>query len=302
MDFYNEYQYVVDSGLILMIMALSQYVLFKAGIFSLAPIGLQALSAYTCALLQVVGGWDPVSSALVAIAGATVVAFLLALPISRLRGVYQAVATLAFVVVVQSLPLLFPALTGGTGGVNGIPHTVETPTLLISLLVALVGLSLLNRSRVGTAFEAVRLDEVAAASHGVPIVRFQVLASTVSGVLAGLAGVLLADSSFSIFPETFGFQAVVNLLTYVVIGGVALIAGPLIGTAVLVALPEVVRFIGDQRAVVNGLLLVVAVLLFPDGVSAALLNGWRALTARWRAGRAPETAESLPTHKGVGSR
>lgn len=121
LDLYYAYQLLIDSALIAAVLSLSQFVVLKAGVFSIAPVGLQAIAAYTTAILQVQQGVNAWLAGAVGVVLSVIVSLLLALPLARLRGVFQAIATLSFVIVVQSLVLVFDGLTGGPVGINGIP-------------------------------------------------------------------------------------------------------------------------------------------------------------------------------------
>lgn len=279
-DFYTRYQFLIEPGMISAILALSQFIVLKAGVFSVAPVGLAAISGYTTAILQLDHGVNPWTSMVVGITAAVAVSLLLAIPLAHLRGIFQAIATLSFVIVVQSSILVFGEITGGPSGLNGIPKTQTTASVSLLLLGSIVFCALVGRSRVGKAFDALRQDEIAAASHGIAVFRFQLAAFAISGVLAGLSGALTANYSYSLVPEQFSFQTVVSVLTFVVIGGVARLPGPILGTMVLLALPEFVRPLEGQRLIVNGLLLIAISIYLPRGLYDSAVNWLRYNRAR----------------------
>jgi branched-chain amino acid transport system permease protein len=246
--------------------ALGQYIVLRAGVFSVANAGIAAIGAYLAAILTKTYGWSvPLSLAAATLAGIAV-ALLLSIPLARLRGVYQAIATLAFVQIVLSLNLWAEPLTGGAMGFNGIPKAVGTVTLFVALAVTAYVMVAINITRIGRAFDAIRQDEAMAASLGVSVVRHQALAFAVSGAVAGLFGGLEAFHSYALEPNQFGFSFLVAVLSYVVLGGRRSVIGPLVGTAILLALPEVARPLAENRMLVYGLLLMAVIAYLPRGV------------------------------------
>ena len=196
----------------------------------------------------------------------TLVALLLSWPLARLRGVYQAIATLAFVQVVLSLNVYSERFTGGAMGMNGIPKVVSTGTLFISLLVTLYIIWAISRTRLGRAFDAIRQDEMVAASLGASVRYYQSVAFAISGAIAGYFGAMEAFNTYTIEPQRFGFDFLVAALTYVVFGGRRSIWGPVVGAAVLIALPELARPLAEYRTLVYGLIMIVVMAHLPRGV------------------------------------
>jgi branched-chain amino acid transport system permease protein len=138
--------------------------------------------------------------------------------------------------------------------------------LLISVAVAIYLVASLNNSRTGRAFDAIRQDEAVAVSLGVAISRYQLLAFALSGALAGYFGALEAFHVYSLEPNQFGFPFLVAVFSYVVLGGRHSVWGPVVGTAVLVALPELSRPLADYRMLVYGLLLILVINFMPRGI------------------------------------
>jgi branched-chain amino acid transport system permease protein len=255
--------------------ALGQYIVLRAGVFSVANAGLTAIGAYLAAELTVkLGVHYAASIAAAALAG---MAFSLALswPLARLRGVYQAIATLAFVQIVLSVNVYAESWTGGAMGMNGIPKLVGTGTLLVAVGAALYAMTAINSTRLGRAFDAVRQDEAVAVSLGLSVRRCQSIAFALSGALAGLFGGLEAFHGYALEPNQFGFSFLVAVLSYVVLGGRRSIAGPVVGTAVLVALPEIFRPLEEYRMLVYGALLIAVIAYLPSGIADTLLDHLR---------------------------
>jgi branched-chain amino acid transport system permease protein len=260
------YQPLIDLFLLHSGLALAQYLVLRAGVFSIANAGLTAIGAYLAAGLTLKAGWPPALTMVLGAVAGMLVSMLLSLPLARLRGVYQAIATLAFVQVVLSLNVYSESLTGGAMGMNGIPKVVSTWTLLIALAGTLYIVWAINQTRLGRAFDAIRQDETVAASLGTSVRYYQTVAFALSGGIAGFYGGLEAFHSYSIEPSRFGFEFVVAILSYVVLGGRRSIWGPVVGTAVLLALPELARPLADYRTLVYGLIMVLVMGYLPRGV------------------------------------
>lgn len=260
------YQPLVDLFLLHSGLALGQYIVLRAGVFSVANAGLTAIGAYLSAWLTLKAGVHPALAVVAGTIAGTLVAMLLSWPLARLRGVYQAIATLAFVQVVLSLNVYSERFTGGAMGMNGIPKVVSTGTLLIALVATLYIMWSINRTRLGRAFDAIRQDETVAASLGTSVRYYQTVAFALSGAIAGFFGGLEAFHSYSIEPGRYGFDFLVAVLSYVVLGGRRSIWGPVVGTAVLLALPELARPLAEYRTLVYGLIMVAVMGYMPRGV------------------------------------
>jgi branched-chain amino acid transport system permease protein len=274
-DFFAGYQALFNAILLNCGLALSQYLVLRAGVFSVATAGLAAIGAYTAGLSALRLGLPSVVGLLAALLAGAVASAILSIPLARLRGVFQAIATLAFVQIVLSIALWATPLTGGATGLNGIPKTVGTGHLVVLLAVVLYVLASLGRSGLGRAFDAIRQDETVAVSLGVSVVRHHALAFALSGGIAGLTGGLMAYHNYSVVPEDFGFAMLVAVLAYVVLGGRQAVAGPVVGAVILTALPEIARPLADNRLIVHGALLMLAITYLPQGIVDSLRATWR---------------------------
>lgn len=265
-DFFIAYRPVVDLFLIHAGLAYSQYIVLRAGAFSVAVPGLAAIGAYATAILTVRHGFHPAISIAIGTVMATLVSLLLSVPLARLRGVYQAIASLAFVQIVLSLNLYAQDLTGGAMGFTGIPKLIYTGELLVALVVVLYVIASIDATRLGRAFDAIRQDEAVAASLSISVTHTQMTAFAVSGAIAGLFGGLSSLHGYALEPNEFGFGMLITILTYVVFGGRRSVAGPIVGTAMLVALPEIARPLQENRLLVYGLLMMAVIAFMPRGV------------------------------------
>jgi len=266
-DFFFTYESLFDLILVNALLAMSQYVVLRAGVFSLGTAGFAALGAYGCALLVTRAGWPPALAIAAGMAIGTAASVLLALPLSRLRGVFQAVATLAFVQIVLSATQNWVELTNGALGINGIPKVVGLGTLTVVTLLVVAFLVAMGRFSFGRALDVIREDETVAVSLGISVPRYHRIAFIMSGALAGLAGGLHACNSYTITPGEFGFQMLVNVLAMVVLGGRTSVWGALAGAAILSTLPELFRVFADYRNMVQGVLMMLVIVYLPRGVA-----------------------------------
>lgn len=274
-NFFYTYQSLFDHILVYALLAMSQYVVLRAGVFSLGTAGFAALGAYGTALLITKAGWPPVAAILAGTLLGTIASALLALPLSRLRGVFQAVATLALVQIVLSANQNWVSLTNGALGVNGIPKVASTPILLAIVVVVVFLLVAMGRYSIGRAWDVIREDETVAVSLGISVPYYHRIAFIISGALAGLGGALQATSSYAITPNEFGFSMLVAALTMVVLGGRTTVWGALVGAAILTSLPELFRVFADYRNVVQGILLMLVIVYLPRGVADTVMGRLR---------------------------
>ena len=248
-----------------MLLALSVWVTLYAGQLTLGNAAFMAIGAYVSALLgRHLGTSFPIALAVGALSAAAL-AVPLGLTVFRLRGVYLAIATLAFGEVVRVVLLATP-ITGKGQGLNGIPPTTELWHIYVSVLVVAYVLWRTQGSTVGRAWAAIREDELAAASQGIAVRRYKLAAFVVGALVAAWAGGLSAHVTFSIDPSDFAFTKAVQILVFAVVGGVPNVLGPLLGAALLTSLPELLRPLKDARDVFQGLVLLVVIIYLPRGL------------------------------------
>ena len=243
------------------------------GQLSIGHVGLLAIGAYGFAVLAGTHGWSP-WLALAACGGlGGLCGLLLGLPSLRLPGFYFAMATMAFALIVSELSLSLSSITGGGVGlpVPGFPAPFDSPEGFYELLLALAAAATwltwnVARSMWGRALVAIRDNPVAAESVGVPVFRLKLLVFVVSGVAAGVGGAVFAALQSYITPDTFVFELGLFFFVCIIIGGRGSILGPLAGTVVLTALPELVAPLAKLGNLFYGLLLLAVVLLLPEGI------------------------------------
>lgn len=266
MSFFVAYQPVFDQVLVYSILAYSQYVVMRAGVFSVATVGIAAIGAYCTAILTVRYGVSPLAATAAATILGSLAGVLIAIPLARLRGIYQAMVTIAMVKVIGSLIMYFEGLTGGVLGFNNIPKSYGTWFYVLICLAVIVLLYRLFKTGAGRAFDAIRQEETVALSLGISVRRHHTLAFAISGALAGLGGDFIAHFGRSLFPAQFGFELLTEVLAFVILGGITTILGPLVGTAILVVLPEFARPLSDNTLLFYGAVLVIVMIYLPHGV------------------------------------
>jgi branched-chain amino acid transport system permease protein len=265
-NFWSVYSNVVLSLGTNALLALSIWLTLSCGMLAMANAAFMGIGAYTSALLTMNAGAPfPVAIA-GGMAAPAVVAFLIGKPTLRLSGVYLAMATLAFGEVVRIVILNTESWTGGALGLNGIPQSTEWWHMALAVALTLFVLARLRRSKIGRAFEAIKEDETAAGLMGIDVDGHKMLAFVLGAAIAGLAGTLNAHLTFFIGPSEFGFDRGVEILTMTILGGINSLFGPVVGSAIITLLPELLRGLKDYRAVFNGLILVVIVLFLPKGL------------------------------------
>jgi branched-chain amino acid transport system permease protein len=282
--FYQTYQSTIAYVGINSLLALSVYTSLSCGQLALGSSGFAAIGAYAAALLTVRAGWPFPLVLLAAVALPALVAVPLGLPVLRLKGVFLAIATIAFGEVVR-LGLVNWEYVKGAQGIVAIPQKTALWMIYAALAAALFLLGRLRGSKWGFALEAIREDEPAARTMGIPAARYKLAMLALGAALAGLAGAFEAHLTFMVAPNGFTFGRVVEMLVFAVVGGVQVYWGPMVGAAFLTVLPEVLRELaprvgiepGPLRLMVNGLVLLAVILFLPSGLVSLprRLRAWR---------------------------
>lgn len=281
-NFYAIYGSVINFMGINALLALSLYVTLSAGLLSLGNAAFAGIGGYVAGILTTKLGAPYPVSLLAGTLAAGLAGLLLGLPVLRLRGVFLAMATLAFGEVVRIAALNLD-ITGGAMGLIGLPVKTHTWTIFLALAAAAYLMARLAQARLGWALTSIREDETAAASMGVNLTLTKTTAFTLGAMLAGLAGAMYAHLNYLITPGEFGFSIAVNLLMYNIVGGTRVWYGPILGAGLLTALPELLRALGvtagPLRMGLNGLILLLVILFLPRGL-ADIFTRRRAAPAR----------------------
>jgi branched-chain amino acid transport system permease protein len=247
------------------LLALSMYVVLAVGQLSLGQAAFMGLGAYSSALMTMSLGWPFWAVLPLSVVAPVLFALAIGVPTLRLSGVYLAIATIGLGEVLRAVYINVDVF-GGALGLSGIPEQADDTMIYGLLVAAIVAFWLVGRSGIGRAMEAMREDETAAAVMGVNLLRYKMGALIASAALAGLAGCLNAHVSSFIGPTEYGFEPAVTILSYALLGGIATPLGPVLGAVILTLLPELLRGLSDLRLVLNGVIIVVAVLFLPGGL------------------------------------
>jgi branched-chain amino acid transport system permease protein len=286
LDLFDVYAFLVRDSLVLVLVCLSIYVMFNAGLFAVPQIGFMAVGAYTAAILSNDLGFPLVVTLPASLLCGAVCGLLLGGVLARLNGVYLAIATIGFSEMVR-VTIRNLHITGGPVGLAGIERSLNDLVVVGLPLAVVVGLLLVNRTRHGGAFTAMREDPLMAAHQGVNVRRYRTVLFVMSGALAGLAGGMQVHLNGFVEPSGFSFQLLVLLLTAVIIGGMTRVAGPLLGALVVFGLGEVLRDFASYRNMLNGALIVAVIAFAPEGISAPLQAWGRKALSRVRPAAGP---------------
>ncbi|MEU6860239.1 branched-chain amino acid ABC transporter ATP-binding protein/permease [Glycomyces sp. NPDC046736] len=258
------------------ILAYSFHVVLMAGQLNLGQAGFASLGAYVSTLIvptePLFGSLSPVLIGIPVgafVGGAA--AFLVGLPVLRLRGVFLAIGTIAFGEMVR----VFMNNAEWTNGALGVRVdkwvTVDFAWIIVAVLAYLFWR--LGPSRIGRAFAAVREDELAASSMGVNVVRTRMTSFVASGAIAGVYGVMFLYFFGRITPTTFDFSLTVDGLVTAVLGGYLVFFGPILGAGFFTAVPELQKALGVEAGWVDpfitAVILLIVILFLPGGLSTA---------------------------------
>ena len=269
---------------------------------SLGQAGIYALGAYTVGVLTVKYDWPLFATMGAAVVSSAIVGVVLAYPSVRVRGVYLAVVTIAFGLIVQNVVIDWRTVTGGTLGISNIPRAnlgfgpLDTTGLYTLIAGIMFAAFLLHHnliySRYGRAMHAVAQSETAASSLGINPANQRVFAFVISAVYAGIAGALYAYLNRYVNPDTFSFSDSIRFLLMVILGGSGTTLGPLIGAGILTWIPNLLQAFGKWQLFVYGALLAAVIFLMPKGIIGTLNSWLRALMSRSR--NQQQSAEPWP--------
>ena len=275
------------------LLGLSAYVVILTGQISLAQAGFYALGAYSAGAATALWGWPIVPAILLGAVVGGFFGFLVGFPALRVRGLFLVIATLAFTEIVRMVFLnlkytirvgdrtIGPAAGEGFRGItyyfehgwSGL-HILGFTWLFVAAV--LLGLWLMDRSRAGAVLRAVGEDELAASSVGISLTAAKVSAMTLGGFVAGMAGALYAHYASYVSQEDFGVLLATFAIAYALVGGTGSVLGPVAGVLFFSLLIDGLRFLGDWRNLLFGVLIVAMMNLRPHGLVDAGLVRWLA--------------------------
>lgn len=275
-----------------------------SGLLALCQSAFIAIGAFVCATLVHESNWDYWMTVPAAMFAAFLCGLLLGVPALRIKGLYLAMATVAFAAAFPSLTKLdLFGIARRTGGANGLKineaivptgfaeslgFSIDKPfqyryySILFLAVLCFVGVANLLKSRPGRAIVAIRDNETGAAVSGVDVRKIKVINFGLSAAIGGLAGVMYAMNTGFVAETSFTFVLMVDLLVALVIGGVATIEGPIFGSLVVVFVREFTKNIsiplgfytldgdGPLSQAIFGLILIGVVFFAPQGIAGAI--------------------------------
>ncbi len=246
------------------------------GQISLGHAGFFGLGAYASAILTSRYGWPSALALAVAALGMGALALLVARPVLRLKGHYLAMATLGLGIITMIVLTNEAAFTGGPDGM-AVPafalwgweisgdKSWYAVTATALLLMAFAALNLINAPG-GRALQAIHGSEIASFAVGIDVTAMKVRVFVLSAVIASVMGSLSAHYVGFITPGIAGFQHSIELVTMVVLGGMASVFGSIVGAVVLTLLPQLLSSLEGWETVVFGLILMGSMIFLPKGV------------------------------------
>ncbi len=257
------------------------------GQLSLASSAFLGIGAYAFGLIAVkcnVGFW-PAFFASMAITG--IAGCLIGIPALRLRGPHFVLVTLGFAAIVGVIVVAWVDLTGGANGLGGMPRPGPIPLpwggkiafdsllgmyyfIIFFLILILAIFHRIVRSLVGKTFVAIAHDEGFAESVGINTMAKKLLSFTISAIITGVAGALFAAFNGVISPDLAFFARGMDSRAYLIVGGGGTVAGPIVGTLVLMVIPEGLQIVPYLKTLINGIILLLFIILLPTGITGGL--------------------------------
>ncbi|MDD5702300.1 MAG: branched-chain amino acid ABC transporter permease [Dehalococcoidales bacterium] len=258
-----------------------------SGQLSLAHSGMISLGAYCSALLAIKMGYSfwmtlPVSGIFTLI-----MAFLVGYPFARLKGFYFTMVSLFFTIIVMLIGQQWKSLTGGTAGLTNVPRPDPVSIyglvsldfssrvdyyylILVITILSLLVLFALEFSRLGRTLKSIKQDDQLAESVGVNTYRFRIIVFGLGSLFAGVIGSFYAHYITAMTPSSFNYLLSINLLIYVVFGGMGSFAGPVLGAFILTIVPELFRSIKQYEPFIFAGLLLIIIMFLPEGLISLL--------------------------------
>ena len=274
------------------ILALSLNLLIGySGIFSLAHAAIYGIGAYASALAALKLGLGFWGGMVVAASAGAFASALVAIPSLRVAGDYYVVASFGLQVVVLAVFMNWTDLTNGHAGLPGIPRpnlfgwVIDQPLEYVFLAAAFAVLTWavcwrLTNSAFGRVLQAIRDDEIAALAMGKNVVLVKIVIACISSALGAMAGSLYAHYITYINPSSFALHESIFIATLVILGGSERLAGPVVGAFLLLAIPELLKFLAipdavaaPMRQIIYGALLVLFMLVRPEGILGRARHG-----------------------------
>ncbi len=294
---------LLNLGLISLIVVVGlNYITGYCGQINFGQAAFWGIGAYVTALITLQGFsfWLALPAAVLTTG---LFSLVLGVPTLKLRAYYLAMATIAFGEIIQLVLVHWEPVTGGTSGLRNVPGVsiagfklaghIQHYYFLLAWSALALGLALRVRaSKLGRSMIALRDSEIAAEVAGVDTVRVKMLAFALSSIYAGVAGSLYVAYVNYVSPDLFSNAQAVLFFTMLVMGGTGSAVGAVIGTAVLTALPEMLRFLKEWYMVIYGVGVILMIVFLPEGI-VSIAARLRTRVARTGAPAAPQPGLEL---------
>lgn len=247
---------------------------------SLGHAAFYGIGAYTAAILSTKLGWSFPATFLAAFLLTGLAGLLVGVPTLRIKGKYLPIITMGFCEIIRIVEYNWDSLTRGPMGIPNIPTFslfgvklnspfVKYMIILVILLITIVVVCNIVNSRIGRAVTTIREDETAASFMGINVFRYKLLVFCISAAFAGVAGAFYAHHITFIDPKLYTFDQSILILSMLILGGMGSVPGSIVGAIILSALPELLRDFVEYRQVVYGALIVIMVIVRPNGMLGA---------------------------------
>ena len=265
------------------VLASSLRLINLTGQISLAHSGMLMIGAYTSTLLVMKAGFSTWGSLIIAAIFAAIIAVLLGIPYTKLKGIYFSIITILTNEIVTLVAQQWRGMTNGSNGIYNIPKPdpIVIPgiinivfdsrsdfyyMMLVIAIISLVIMYAIEHSRVGMAMQGIKQSESLSESVGINSTWYQVLAFAIGCFFSGLTGAFYSQYISAIDPTTFGFIFAVYTLIYMVVGGQGKFIGPIIGAFILTLLPELLRPLKEFQPYFFAAVLIVIIFFLPKGL------------------------------------
>jgi|GEM_PF-455443 len=281
-SFYLTNLVLVQATITGLLLALSIQVPIRMGVFSFAGAGAYGFGCYAGAILVLDYQMAALPTIVIAGLASGVIVLVVGLLIAKLNGLYLAMATVAFCLIISVVAINGGELTGGSTGRYGVISDFTMGHMFAIGAIALVLVALSERGKLGRRVDAVREDPELAASMGINVRRYRLVAFAVSGVLGGVAGAMNILVRSAVSPLDIGFPLIVLALTMIIVGGSLSWKGAVIGALIFTWLPDLLAVVGEWQELIYGIIVAIAAVLLPRGLYGVYVDTKRSVLRRRR--------------------
>lgn len=260
------YSGIINLILINVILAVSlNLIVGFTGQLCLGHAGFMAVGAYISAILTLKTNMPLILGIIIGGIIASLFALLIGIPTLKLTGDYFAITTLAFGEIIKVIIMNMDYL-GGASGLSGIPIKTKFPLAFIFTVLTIVIIYNIIKSSHGRAIISIRENEIAAQAMGVNTFKYKIYSFVIAAFFAGVAGALYSHYIGFLQPVSFDYLQSINILVFVVFGGMGSLSGSIISASILTFLPEALRSINELRMIIYPLALIILMIFRPQGL------------------------------------